>query len=58
MTRIQQALLLASLLFAVALLAVFGIVPEAVAQYAPLAVVPFIVSNGQDCRGRLSERRS
>lgn len=58
MTRIQQALLLASLLFAVALLAVFDIIPEAIAQYAPLAVVPFIVRNGQNCRGRLAERRS
>ena len=50
MTRIQQALLLASLLFAIALLAVFDIIPEAVAQYAPLAVVPFLVSRQQSCR--------
>lgn len=50
MNRNYQALLLASILLAVALLAVFGIVPEAVAQYAPLAVVPFIVSRQRSCR--------
>lgn len=50
MTRIQQALLLASLVLAIALLAVFNIIPEAVAQLAPLAVVPFLVSRQQSCR--------
>lgn len=50
MNRIDQALVLASILLAVALLAVFGIVPEAVAQYAPLAVVPFLVSQQRCCR--------
>lgn len=49
MNRITQAVLLACAIFVVALLAVWGIVPEAVAQYAPLAVVPFIVSGRQSC---------
>lgn len=50
MTRTQEALLLGIALLAIALLAVLGIVPEAVAQYAPLAVVPFIVSRQRSCR--------
>jgi len=58
MNRISQAMLLACALLAIALLAVFDIVPEAVAQYAPLAVVPFVIRNSQSCRRRLSERRS
>lgn len=49
MNRIQQALLLAGGLLAVALLAMFEIVPAAFAQYAPLAVVPFIVSRQPLC---------
>ena len=40
MTRIQEALCLAAVLIAVAVLAVVGVIPEKVAQYAPLAVVP------------------
>ena len=44
--------------FAVALLAVFDVIPKAVAQYAPLAVVPFILRNRQNCCGPVSERRS
>jgi hypothetical protein len=58
MTRIQDGLLLGCVLLAIALLAVFDVIPQAVAQYAPLAVVPFVIRNGQCCRGRLSERRS
>jgi len=50
MNRISQAVLLACVMLALALLAVLGIVPEAVAQYAPLAVVPFIVSQQRSCR--------
>lgn len=43
MTRTHEALLIGFGLIAIALLAVFDIIPEAVAQYAPLAAVPFIV---------------
>lgn len=50
MNRTFQAVSLACALFAVALLAVLGIVPEAVAQYAPLAVVPFLVARQPLCR--------
>ena len=49
MTRIQEALLLGFVLLAIALLAVFDIIPQAIAQYAPLAVVPFIVSRQPSC---------
>ncbi|NCP14326.1 MAG: hypothetical protein GW858_09210 [Sphingomonadales bacterium] len=56
MTRLQEALLLAIVLLAVALLAVFDIVPEAVAQFAPLAAIPFIVRRRPACAGRLTER--
>jgi hypothetical protein len=44
MNRTHEALLIGFVLIAIALLAVFDIIPEAVAQYAPLAAVPFIVS--------------
>ncbi len=50
MYRIHQALLLGSVLLGIALLAVFDIIPAAIAQYAPLAVVPFIVSRQPSCR--------
>lgn len=50
MNRFQEALLLAAVLFAIAVLAVFDIIPEAIAQYAPLAVVPFLVSRQRSCR--------
>ncbi len=50
MNPFPQALLLAFALLAVALLAVFDIVPKAFAQYAPLVAVPFIVRNGRSCR--------
>ena len=58
MNRTHEALLLGCVLLAIALLAVLDVVPAAVAQYAPLAVVPFIVRNRPHCRGSLSERRS
>lgn len=44
MTSTQEALCLAVVLIAVAVLAVFDVIPAQVAQYAPLAVVPFVVS--------------
>ena len=49
MTRVQEALLLGTVLLVVALLAVFEIVPEAVAQYAPLAALPFLLRGGRAC---------
>lgn len=58
MSPTQEALLLGAALIAVALLAVFDVIPKAVAQYAPLAVVPFILRNRQNCCGPVSERRS
>lgn len=51
MNRIHQALLLGGVLLGVALLAVAGIIPAVVAQYAPLAVVPFIVRRRSACTG-------
>lgn len=39
MTQIQKALLLASAMIGVALLAVPGIVPEEIAQWAPFALL-------------------
>lgn len=38
MTQIQKALLIASTMIGIALLAVFDIVPEEFAQWAPLAM--------------------
>jgi hypothetical protein len=52
MTPIQKSLLLASALIVIALLAVFDIIPQEVAQYAPLAVVPFVLSQGRNGRCR------
>jgi hypothetical protein len=49
MTRIQEALCLAAILFAIALLAVFDIIPETVAQFAPLAMVPWIIRRDRTC---------
>jgi len=43
MTRIQEALCLAAALLAIAVLAVFDVIPAQVAQFAPLAVVPWII---------------
>jgi hypothetical protein len=49
MTRIQEALCLAIVLLAIAVLAVFDIIPEQIAQYAPLAVVPWIIRRNPAC---------
>lgn len=49
MNRIHEALLIGCVLLAVALLAVFDIIPAAVAQYAPLAAVPFILRQRPSC---------
>lgn len=49
MTAIQQALCLSAVIFAVALLAVFDVVPAQVAQFAPLAVVPFVADRRAAC---------
>ena len=49
MTRIQEALALGFLLLAIAVLAVFDVIPEQVAQYAPLAMVPWIIRRGSGC---------
>jgi hypothetical protein len=43
MNRTQEALLIGCALIAIATLAVFDIIPAAVAQYAPLAALPFIL---------------
>ena len=51
MTRFQEALLLGAALIAVALLAVFDIIPEEIARFAPIAVVPLIVARHRSCRG-------
>lgn len=54
MTRIQEALCLAAALIAIAVLAVFDIIPVEIARFAPLAAVPFVVARrrGADaCRG-------
>jgi hypothetical protein len=50
MTNIPEALCLAAALIGIAVLAVFDIVPEAFAQYAPLIAVPLIVRSGRSCR--------
>jgi hypothetical protein len=53
MTRIHEALCLAAVLFAFAGLAVFDIIPEQVAQFAPLAMVPWIIRRDPVCaRGK------
>ena len=39
MTQIQKALLLATAMIGIAVLAVFDIIPEAYAQYAPIALL-------------------
>ena len=39
MTQIQKALLLASAMIGIAVLAIVGIVPEETAQFAPLALL-------------------
>lgn len=49
MTPKQTALLLGSVMIAVALLAIFDVIPQAVAQYAPIAVVPFVLRRRSAC---------
>jgi hypothetical protein len=39
MTQIQKALALATAMIAVAVLAVFGVIPERIAQFAPFALL-------------------
>ena len=39
MTQIQKALALATAMIAVAVLAVFGVIPERLAQFAPFALL-------------------
>jgi hypothetical protein len=50
MTRIQEALCLAAVLFALAFLAVFDIIPEQVSQFAPLVMLPWIIRRNPACR--------
>jgi hypothetical protein len=49
MTRIQEALCLAFVLLAIAVLAVFDVIPEQVAQYAPLVMLPWIIRGNPAC---------
>ncbi|QDH33380.1 hypothetical protein [Porphyrobacter sp. YT40] len=57
MTHTQQALLMGGVLTAIALLAVFDVIPQEVAQYAPLAVVPFVLAQrGSGCSLRQQGR--
>ncbi|MFZ1742590.1 MAG: hypothetical protein WAT93_07035 [Pontixanthobacter sp.] len=44
MTQIQKALLLATAMIGIAVLAVFDIIPEAYAQYAPIALLALFPS--------------
>ena len=50
------ALLIGSAAIAIALLAVFDIIPAAVAQFVPLAVVPFVVARRGGCTLRRAGR--
>lgn len=52
MSRIQEALCLAIILLGIAVLAVFEIIPEQVAQFAPLAMVPWIIRRNPACAAR------
>ncbi|WP_156443365.1 hypothetical protein [Erythrobacter sp. CCH5-A1] len=52
MTRIQEALCLAAALIALAVLAVFDIIPAQIAQFAPLAMVPWIIRRDRTCVAR------
>ena len=49
MTAIQEAFCLSAIIFVIALLAVFDVVPVQVAQFAPLAVVPFVTRRRAAC---------
>ena len=50
MSPTQEALLIGAGAVAVALLAVAGVIPAAVAQYLPIAVVPLVLRRGT-CAG-------
>lgn len=53
MTDTRYALLIGAAAIAVALLAVFDIIPESVAQMVPLAVVPLVILRRRNaCAGR------
>lgn len=49
MTRIQEALCLAAALIAIAVLAVFDIIPAQVAQFAPLVVAVWLIRRERAC---------
>ncbi len=49
MTRIQEALCLAFVLLGIAVLAVFDVIPEQVAQFAPLVMVPWLIRRDPAC---------
>lgn len=53
MTQIQKALMLAAAMIAIAVLAVFGIIPEKIAQFAPMALIALFPSvwmgKGRNC---------
>ena len=44
MTKIQKALLLAATMIGISILAIFGIVPESIAQWAPLGLLALFPS--------------
>ena len=44
MTKIQKALLLAATMIGISILAKFGIVPESIAQWAPLGLLALFPS--------------
>ncbi len=48
MTPTRHALLTGTAAIAIALLAVFEIIPAQVAQFAPAAMVPFIIRRGRN----------
>jgi hypothetical protein len=48
MTSIRYSLLIGTGAIAVALLAVWDIIPETVAQMLPLALVPFVIRHGRN----------
>ena len=52
MPRIHQALCLAAVLIGIAVLAVFEVIPAQVAQFAPLAMVPWIIRRDPACGPR------
>lgn len=49
MSRLPEALCLAIVLLALAGLAVFDIIPEQIAQYAPLAVAVWMIRRETSC---------